>query len=383
MNRQELLERARELAPRVRARAPETEVLRRIPDASVADLRASGLLTVLMPRRFGGLGLPYDHMLDVARVLGAACGSTGWCYAVWSSHNYMMAMFPEGAQREYWSEGPEVLSATASNPAGAKAERVTGGFRVSGHWDFSSGCDAAAWVIVGALCDDGLRHFLLPRADYEIEDTWWVSGLRGTGSKDLVVERAFVPEHRTLSFELARSAETPGRALHDDVNLRVPMMSLWPFTLAAPVVGMVRGALGELEQYTEQRVTSSTLQKLSSLATVHLRLGEAAARVRAAECLLEQGSRQVLERGRRGERFTQAERIACRLEHAAIARLCVEAVDTLFSVAGAHALFDGSALQRHHRDVHAASHHVGLSWDTAAREHGRARVGLPPESPLF
>jgi len=383
VNRQALIERARELAPRLRARTAETEILRRIPDQTVDELRASGLLKIVQPRRFGGLELPYDHMLEVATILSAACGSTGWCFSVWSSHSYMMAMFSEQAQTEYWAGSPDVLSATSSNPAAAKVKRVKGGFELSGRWDFSSGCDASDWAIVGGFADDGLRHFLVPRHDYEIDDTWWVSGLRGTGSKDIVIDGAFVPEHRALPFELARNGESPGRTLHDDVNLRVPMLSLWPFTLAAPLCGMARGALTELEQYTEQRVTMATMQKLSSLATVQLRIGEAAARVRTAERVLEHASREVLDRGRRGDRFSIGDRIGYRLDHAAIARSCVEAVDTMFSVCGAHALFDGSAIQRHHRDVHAASHHAGLAWDTAAREHGRVRVGLPPESPLF
>ena len=130
--------------------------------------------------------------------LGRACGSTAWCYALWTVHNWWVGHFPEPAQEEFFAGGPDILASSALNPTRGTAEPVAGGYRVSGHWSFSSGCDAASWVMVGAQSPQGFIWALLPRPDYDILDTWFTSGMRGTGSKDIVIRDVFVPEYRTM-----------------------------------------------------------------------------------------------------------------------------------------------------------------------------------------
>ncbi len=188
--RDELLRRAAQLVPVLKERAARTEQLRQIPPETVQDLVASGLIRIGNPRRYGGQDVEIDAAYDVGWELGRGCGSTGWCYSLWTVHNWWLGHFPEQAQEEFFAGGPDTLFSSGLNPAGGKAEPVGGGFRVSGRWRFSSGCDAASWVMV-AVPGPGpntMIWLLIPRSDYEILDTWFASGMRGTGSKDIMIK---------------------------------------------------------------------------------------------------------------------------------------------------------------------------------------------------
>ncbi len=187
------VERARELAPRFRERVPQAEALRRLPDETVQDLVDSGLLLVLVPRAMGGSELNYDTVLDVTAILGEACASTGWVYSLWTAHLWMIAQFPEHIQREVFASKPCVSSCV--NTVG-KPVRVEGGYRWTGKGFFSSGSDHSSWLTpaMEAPNDDGTlerRWFLIPRSEYQVVDDWFTMGLKGTGSKTVVVEDVF------------------------------------------------------------------------------------------------------------------------------------------------------------------------------------------------
>jgi 3-hydroxy-9,10-secoandrosta-1,3,5(10)-triene-9,17-dione monooxygenase len=244
MDRDECVKRAAELAPVLRERAPQAEALRCIPQETIDDLCRADLLRVPLPARFGGLGLDFDSLLSVVAELGRGCGSTAWCYSVWAADSWIVGMYPEQAQEEYWATGVNTLCASGLNPAGTTSlTAVAGGYRLSGQWDFASGCDAATWVLVMGAGSAGVLLCLIPRSDFAIHDTWFVSGLRGTGSKDIVIHDAFVPAHRALSATDMQEARTPGRVVHDTANYRIPLFSAASYGLAAPMVGMAQGAV--------------------------------------------------------------------------------------------------------------------------------------------
>ena len=144
VNREELVRRARELVPALRERAGSTEKLRQIPQETLADFHASGILRAAQPARFGGYDIDYPVVLDIAAELGRGCGSSAWCYGIWAAHNWVAGMFPEKAQEDYWSESSDVLSSTSIDPSRAHVTSVKDGYQLSGRWSFSSGCDAAA-----------------------------------------------------------------------------------------------------------------------------------------------------------------------------------------------------------------------------------------------
>jgi alkylation response protein AidB-like acyl-CoA dehydrogenase len=386
VSREELLQRALQLVPVLAERAQLTEQLRRIPDETVDDLTRLGLLRLANPSRFGGYGYDYDTVLEIGSILGRGCGSTAWCFQVWSSHNWLMGHWPLQGQEEYFADGPDVLSSSAFNPAGGKAEPVDGGYLLSGRWDFSSGADAARFALLCAfLPDQGPSLMIVPRAEYQIDDTWFVSGMRGTGSKDIVIgSPVFVPRHRVLSYAAMGSAQTPGRAAHDSERMlyRMPAWCVMPFTLCCPLIGIAEGAIDAYEERMKARFMFSG-EKMVNLASAQIRLAEASAQVECARLMMRHDLAQLLAWGAEGYTPSLLERARYRRDHAFIARLCVAATNTVFEAGGGHALYDESFLQRAHRDVHAGSHQIALLWDTCAELYGRVRVGQEPNDPLL
>lgn len=368
MRRDELLLRAAALVPVLKQRAARTEELRQIPPETVHDLRTSGLIRIGNPERYGGQGLEIDTAHEVAWELARGCGSTGWCYSLWTVHNWWLGHFPERAQEEFFADGPDTLFSSGLNPAGGKATPVRDGYRVSGRWGFSSGCDAATWLMVATGTQTAQTWLLLPRSDYEIVDTWFAAGMRGSGSKDVVVSDAFVPAYRALDPNRAGADDLTGWALHKRLSYRVPLRSLTGWDLAAPVVGMAQGAIDAFVSRTRESASVDSV-------AMHLRLAEASAEVDAARALHRADIREMLDAATRGETLTDVDRARFRRDKAFVTKLCVRAVNRLFEAAGAHAILESDPLQRVHRDAHAASHHAALVWDTFAAQFGREALG--------
>ena len=375
--RDALLGRATALVPVLKERAPRTEELRHVPPESVRELVSSGLIRIGNPHRYGGHGLDLDLAHEVSWELGRGCGSTAWCYSLWAVHNWWLGHFPEKAQDEFFATGPDTLFSSGLNPAGGKAESVDGGFRVSGRWGFSSGCDAATWAMVATpgAAPGSVLWLLLPRNDYEIVDTWFASGMRGSGSKDLVVKEAFVPRHRTLDPNRAGDRDRTGWELHERVSYRVPLRCLTGWDLVAPVIGMAQGAVDE---FTSRLLGTSGPGRTAESVPLQLRLAEAAAEVDAARTLHRHDILEMLDKAARGEAFTDADRARYRRDKAFVAKLSVQAVNRLFEAGGARAVLASDPLQRFHRDANGAAHHAALGWDVAAEQFGRHALGLPP-----
>jgi 3-hydroxy-9,10-secoandrosta-1,3,5(10)-triene-9,17-dione monooxygenase len=375
--REALLQRAAHLVPVLRERATHTEQLRQIPPETVKDLVASGLLRIGNPERYGGFaGADIDTGHEVAWELGRGCGSAAWCASLWIVHNWWLGHFTEQAQDEFFVTGPDTLASTGLNPAHGRATPVSGGFRVNGRWTFSSGCDAAVWAMlaVPGPATGTLRWVLVPRADYEIVDTWFASGMRGTGSKDIVVSDVFVPAHRELDPDRAGDHERTGWTLHRRPSYRVPLRVLLGWDLAAPLVGIAQGAVDE---FTARLRGTSGPGRTAESVPLQLRLAEASAEVDAARTLHRAAVREMIEQATAGHAFTERDRLRYRRDKAFVTRLCVQAVNRLFEAGGATAIADSQPLQRFHRDAHAASHHAALAWDVAAEPYGRLALGLP------
>jgi 3-hydroxy-9,10-secoandrosta-1,3,5(10)-triene-9,17-dione monooxygenase len=375
VTREELRRRASELVSVLKARAGRTEQLRQIPPETVRDLVASGLIRIGNPPRFGGLDVEYDSAFDVGWELGRACGATAWCYCLWTVHNWWIGHFPARAQEEFFASGADTFASSGLNPAGAQAGAVPGGLRVSGLWNFSSGCDVASWAILGVASPNGYRWALLPRQDYDILDTWFTSGMRGTGSKDIVVKEAFVPEHRMMDPASAGDGEWTGWELHRRLSYRLPCRCMTGWELTVPLIGIAQGAIDE---FTSRLRGTSGLGRTADSALVQVRLAEAAVEVDAARELLRHDIREILEKAERQEAFTNLDRARYRRDKNFAVKLSVQAVNRLFEASGGRAIAETEAMQRFHRDVNAGSHHHGLSWDAAAEDYGRQALGLSP-----
>jgi len=375
VTREEMVQRAAALVPKLRERAAQTEQLRRLPDETIADLVDAGLLRIVTPDRFGGVGLDFDAKLEVALELGRGCGSTAWCYSILTTHSWWIGHFPRQGQEEFFADSPDALGSSSLDPSRARVEVVPGGYRVSGRWSFSSGCDAANWVTVGGLGPGGVLWFLVPMAEVTVVDTWFVSGLRGTGSKDLVIDDVFVPAHRVAEQRLMKEGRTDGWVLDGRSSYRAPLFSLLPCTLVAPVLGMARGMIEAFADQLRGRKRPDGTEMTHSVAS-QLRLAESSAEVDAARSVLRQNTREILALAARGETPTLLDRARYRRDHAFMARLGIQAIDRLFEASGGHALLESNPLQRFHRDAWAASQHFGIRWDENAELYGRVALGL-------
>src|SRR4051812_6717893 len=194
------------LLPAIRARSGETEALGQVPDDIIDELAQAHVFRALQPRQWGGLELDpatfYEGMVRIA----SACGSTGWVASVVGVHAWQIALFAEAAQREVWGDDPDTRAATSLAPTGT-VRRMDGGFHLSGRWSFCSGIDHCTWALLGGLVPSleasgtpEFRTFLVPRGAFDIDQqSWNVTGLAGTGSKDIVVNGTFVPAYRTHS----------------------------------------------------------------------------------------------------------------------------------------------------------------------------------------
>ena len=376
---EELLARALDLVPVLKGRAAQTEQLRRIPEETVRELLSSGLYRIGVPRRFGGLDVGYGLVLDVAAELGRGCASTAWCYCLWAAHAWLVGYWPRQAQEEVFGPSPDVLCSSSLNIGKSNTMAVEGGYRLSGRWEFSSGCDSASWLMLGVSGIGERNWVLVPRSDVEIVDTWFVSGLRGSGSKDIVVDDALVPSHRVLDVTTAGDSDWNGWELHHQARYRVPIPVLLGWDLVAPMVGIARGMM---EEFIDRLAGTSGPGRTADSPAIHLRLSQASAEVDGARALLDQDINEILRKGRAGERFTPLERARFRRDKAFITQLCLGAVNRLFDLSGGHALFDSVALQRFHRDAQAVAHRDGLIMDLGGQQYGRVALGLDPDGPI-
>lgn len=254
--REDLVARAQALVPRLRERAAGAEELRRVPEETIDDFRRAGLFRVFQPARYGGYEMDYGPtQIDLAGVLGRGCVSSAWVQTVVACHSWILGMFPEVAQEAVWGSNSEALIVTAFSTANGIGRPVDGGYLVRGQWQFASGVDACDWAILNIFIEGAPparygRFGLLPRSQWEIVDTWFAAGLRGSGSKDILVKEAFVPNAYTIDPVNPHDHEDAPAASYIH---RLPILPIFPFNIAAPALGAARGALEAFVEQTASR----------------------------------------------------------------------------------------------------------------------------------
>jgi alkylation response protein AidB-like acyl-CoA dehydrogenase len=381
----ELLRRARELVPELRRRARETESRRQILPETVADLRRAELLKAVQPKRYGGFEIEFDELMAIVSELGRGCGSTAWVYGVYCDHAITLGMCSAEAQDELWRDTPDALASSGLAPAGT-VKRVPRGFRLSGRWSFSSGCDHADWVFVQSVVPpgDGVDHpepsyFLLPKSDWRIIDTWHVIGLCGTGSKDVEIADVFVPAHRRLIIAEINEGRGPGAAVNPGPLYRLPRTGTVPFCLGAPSIGIAQAMYDEF--VGQMRGRSSRGFQLAEQPTIQMRVAEAAAEIDAARLLILRDGRAMMAAIRERGALTLEERARNRRDMAYVVKLCVQAAERLFAATGGAGIYLETDMQRMYRDVLAVSRHYINSWDISGTTFGRVAFGLKPLHP--
>jgi 3-hydroxy-9,10-secoandrosta-1,3,5(10)-triene-9,17-dione monooxygenase len=381
---------ARVLTPRFAERAQKCEELRRAPDESLAELHASGLMRMFQPKRFGGSELGADAMFEVILEMCKGCASTTWVWFNLASHSWNIGQFGLQAQEDVWGNDPHALAAGGLAFPCGKASKAEGGYKLSGRWPFGSGIDGANWHLVGAMVDEGegkppsRRLFLVPQSDYKSLDNWRAYGLTGSGSHDVEVKDAFVPEHRTLEAGLfTRGVDVPGNKVNPSPWFRAPSFAVFGFSLAQPPIGIARTALAEFIEGMKKRAGLYTGVRLAELAPMQMRIAEASACVEIAENQLRSDMAEMMRMVEAGEEPSMDRKMAWKRNCAFEGQLCVRAIDSLMVASGAGGLSLGGRMQRHFRDIHAATAHIALTWDVQATAYGMHALALPPQPGLL
>jgi alkylation response protein AidB-like acyl-CoA dehydrogenase len=379
----------REALRSIKERAATTERSRQIPTENVEALRSAGLYKIVQPREFGGYEYDFDVLVDLIIEIGRACASTAWVCGLFAAHQWLLAGLSREAQRDVWDNNPDALLCGSYAPA-CTAVADGDGYRLSGRWAFSSGCDNAQWSFCAALLppsrSDGPLQpafLIVPACDYGIDDTWDVVGLAGTGSKTLVLNGIFVPGHRVLRFSETTSGETPGASIYPNRGFNIPMLSVIPSCLAAVAVGAAQGALEDYLAQTSRRITRGAVaganSRMAEFPTIQLRVADATASVDAARVILLRDLQNVAHKIRDKGIIDIEDRITARRGQAFSVSLAIRAAEALNASTGGNGLAMSNSVQRAWRDANAVGRHISLNWDTVGIMYGQMALGLEPK----
>ncbi|MDI3408788.1 3-hydroxy-9,10-secoandrosta-1,3,5(10)-triene-9,17-dione monooxygenase oxygenase subunit [Streptomyces cavernicola] len=382
MRENEVLAAVRALAPALRERAAATEELRRMPDDSVAELGDAGFFRLLQPAAHGGFGAdPAVHHAAVQEI-ARACGSTGWAAAVLAVHPWHVALFDPRAQDDVWGAHRDALLCSSYAPTGT-VTAVDGGFRLSGRWHFSSGCDHADWALLGGLVTDGegspvdMRTFLVPRSAYAVDAVWDTVGLRGTGSNDLVVKDVYVPAHRSLGYRPVNALDCPGHEINPEPLYRLPYAALFTTTISTAMVGIAEGAYEEHLAAARDRSRTGRGPQAVDDPFAQVRIARAASEIDAAQLQLTRNMRELYATVARGERPTPGQRARTRRDQALATERAVTAVDLLVEGAGGGIMGPGGGVvQRAWRDLRTGRGQAANDLERALGLYGRHALGV-------
>jgi alkylation response protein AidB-like acyl-CoA dehydrogenase len=369
--REEILDRAHALIPRLQERADTCEELRRCPRETVDDFIDARLLRVCQPKRYGGFELGWDVLCDVSQILGRGDGSQAWVQSVYTDHAQMVGTFPLRAQDDVWGDTPNALTSASFDPL-ARAKRVHGGVVLSTRQGFASGIDHADWVICGGHIEetDGSRtrgYFLLPKTAVTVIDDWRVFGLTGTGSNSFTADEVFVPEYRIVSAA-AMAGNGPGADEHAGIVYRIPRDSLAGTGFAAVGVGIAQGFLDDYLQYTRPRKSRGV--SVAGQTGTQMAIGAAAAEIDSAARMYIGSARDIMATLDAGETVTVRQKLQSKLNSSYATGLALTAVQRLFTTAGGRALSESSVMGRRVRDLMAVASHHAMVWDAASSAYG-------------
>ena len=386
-NHREMVSRAKSLIPVLRERAARTEELRRLPPETERDLHEGGLFRILQPRRVGGSELDYVSLVDCADALGQADASVAWNFANLASHHWMLGMFDGRAQKAVWDEDANALIASSFIFPAGRARKVDGGYVLRGKWPFSSGVQSCEWNMLASVVSsddeaDGIEYriFLLNKRHYRINDTWNAAGLRGTGSNDVEVEDAIVPESMSVAVSDLSGGQTPGSNVNPNALYALPVFSLFPYVLSGVGLGNAQACLDDYIDIARHRASTYNRAKLGDMQATQIKIAEASAKIDAARLVMRTNCIDAMADARRGHIPDIAAKTRLRRDGAFSINLCTEAVSLLFAASGARSLFMSGALQRQFRDAHAVNSHLAFNFDAAGTNYGRVALGLPSEN---
>jgi alkylation response protein AidB-like acyl-CoA dehydrogenase len=379
-----LIAKARALRPLLMEQAAETERLRSPAPAIDKALRESGLLTALLPVRWGGGGISFSDFGRLQIELAKGDPSIAWVCQILNGTTWVASLTSDKLQETLFAQGP-VHICGAYNPPG-KAVRVPGGWRVSGAWPYTSGSRQAAWVQGGCVLEGyegpvvpGINMVYMPMSQLEIQDSWYSVGLQGTGSDTSIAKDVFVPDHLMVTMDKPFGHVEPGKKHHGAPSDSLPVIPVVRTTNIALILGAAEAMLEIVEADVKKKpqVTTFYKTKAESGAVVH-EIGVVAARLAAARTLLFAALATLDDIGLTGREFPISERAAHKALCAQVTDLIHESVESLMFLSGSSAFLLSSPLNRYWRDVHVALRHVTVVPMLAHEIYGRDRLGITP-----
>jgi alkylation response protein AidB-like acyl-CoA dehydrogenase len=373
----EILRRVAEISPALTRNANRSDELRYLAPESMRLMIDAGMFKIPVPSRVGGYELNLRTLAAAVTGLSQACPSSGWVLMVMGAHHWCMGSFPEAAQEDVFGGGRNGLVAGTLSWQGTATD-VDGGYRIDGRWQFGSGIDHAEWVMLGCA-DPETRgpkvHIVMPRAEIDVDDTWQVLGLRGTGSKDLLANGVFVPANHAVDTRAMFGGMSPHSANHATNLYKLSAEAMLSMSVATAVLGSAKFALERyIERTLERKVIQTGVRKAEQPPT-QIRLAESAGEIHAAE-LIQRDSYDVFDGFMAsGERMTFADRARIRWQASYSAELCRRAATRLYTGSGAHSIYESSPIQAAFRNVNVGAQHASLDFDTAAEMYGRSRLG--------
>jgi 3-hydroxy-9,10-secoandrosta-1,3,5(10)-triene-9,17-dione monooxygenase len=376
-----LLERIAALRPILEKNANQTEADRRVVEENITLLKEAGAFKIMVPARYGGWQTDIRTKLEVSREIAKGCGSTAWVTALMNVCSFFTGLMNEQAQDDVWGANPEARVAGVFNPT-ATTRKVDGGIVVTGAWNWASGSYHADWSFLGVpiMSDEGEFMYpamaLIPNSELTIEDTWFTSGMRGTGSNTIHADEVFVPDHHLhwvpglLNHEYA----TPFK---DEVLYRSAFIPVAALILVGPQLGLAQAALDfVIEKGHKRGIAYSEYELQRDAPTFQLAIAKAATLVDTAHLFAYRAAADIDDAAAADRTMSYAERARVRNDTGVAAESAREAIRVLCSAHGASSFSESSPMQRMWRDSEIASRHAVVAPEISALIYGRALMGF-------
>ncbi|HCE6396367.1 TPA: acyl-CoA dehydrogenase family protein [Pseudomonas aeruginosa] len=390
--RESLSDRIRPHLEAIAKRAASTETARMVPPENIALIRDAGFVRALIPAALGGDERDLWDYCHGIRTLAAACPSTAWVTGVTNVHPAGVTHFNKIVQEKVWATGPDTIICSSGSPQ-MKAKLTDGGILVTGRGRWASGCDHAEWAVVGVKVPDPSDSqyperryreymFMAHRSEYQIDDTWYSTGMRGSGSKDLVFDNLFVDSSRMERLDALTFGYSHGAGTVDSWIARVPFPLLFAVFLPAVALGCADGMIDEFSKRQRSRKNAYTGAQGILNPAGYMRLAESVHELDSLSVYYRHLLEEMQRFGERGDRLTEQAFLDMQAKFPFIAARAVKVIDRLFEGAGASAIADFNRMQRFWRDGHTVRLHLGMDYDISLQHYGRYLMGLMPTPDL-
>ena len=374
--REELVAQARALIPLLRERADEDERNRCVNPDTIQRLKDAGFFQVLQSRRWGGFELGQRAFAEIQMTLAEGDMSVGWVYGILGVHAYHLCLLDDRAAKDVWGDDNNVLVASPYMPGGI-AKPVPGGYELSGRWAYSSGCDHSPWTFLGGIVDGDptdFRAFLLPREDARIVDAWHTAGLAATGSQDIIVEKAFIPEYRTHKFIDGFTGGNPGRTVNGGPLFRMPFQLVFMRAITNAQIGALQALLDLFIGYAKEKMPIMG-SRTTKNPDAQFAVADATAGLTEMKHTMFANFAVMSEYAERHEMPPLEMRHLFRFQSAQVAERCIRLAEPLIQASGGGAVYNRTNMTRIYRNMLMARQHAAAQYRNYGRTFGDLLFG--------